>query len=313
MTAYEENNLRRFLTILLSLATLAIAGDGYAQNAIISIDNVTHASGTDLLRTGNVHQVSIRYNCLGLSSERLWSAANAFEIYSPDGADWGYLQAATGPLVAAAGPVMVYMKHFNFDGSTWTQTGNNGVDPAGGSTGAYSRAAFYLATISIMGTEGYEGGVDNDIAATFEFMTDPADADQGLHICIDTAQTLVNGGFWEWAGGNNSDFPVWDNGLGASAPRCWELVHDHCCEGLVGNANGLGDDAPTLGDIAVIVDAIFRTGSCTGLIDCLAEADVDQSGGFDPTCDDLTIADVSILIDYLYITGPGLSLPQCLM
>ncbi len=85
-----------------------------------------------------------------------------------------------------------------------------------------------------------------------------------------------------------------------------------CCTGMVGDANGLGGDEPTLGDVSVIIDARFISGTCAGIIACLAEADINQSGGSDPTCDDLSIGDVSILIDYLFITGPTMILPTCM-
>jgi hypothetical protein len=47
-------------------------------------------------------------------------------------------------------------------------------------------------------------------------------------------------------------------------------------------------------------------------VDCIAEADINQSGGADPVCDDITIGDIAQLIDYLFITqDPGL-MPDCL-
>jgi len=61
-----------------------------------------------------------------------------------------------------------------------------------------------------------------------------------------------------------------------------------------------------------MIDARFIGGTCDDLIVCLAEGDVNQSGGADPTCDDITIGDYSILMDYLFITGPSLGLPDCL-
>ena len=78
-----------------------------------------------------------------------------------------------------------------------------------------------------------------------------------------------------------------------------------CCSGRVGdaNANTEGDDEPTIGDIMAMIDAKFITGTCEGVIDCIAEADVNQTGGSDPTCDDVTIGDITLLIDYLFITG----------
>ena len=85
-----------------------------------------------------------------------------------------------------------------------------------------------------------------------------------------------------------------------------------CCRLRVGDANSSGDDEPTIGDVSVLIDARFITGTCTGTITCLAEADINQSGGLNPTCDDITIGDISILIDYLFITGSSLGLPNCL-
>jgi len=90
------------------------------------------------------------------------------------------------------------------------------------------------------------------------------------------------------------------------------VLAEPCCDSRVGDANFSGGDEPTIGDISVMIDAKFITGVCNGIIACLAEADVNQSGGIDPTCDDITIGDISILIDYLFITGPSLGLPSCL-
>ncbi len=86
-----------------------------------------------------------------------------------------------------------------------------------------------------------------------------------------------------------------------------------CCVGRVGDANGVDGDEPTIGDISVMIDAKFISYSCDNLIPCAAEADINQSGGANPTCDDITIGDISSLIDYLFITGPqNLMLKDCL-
>jgi glucose/arabinose dehydrogenase len=81
-------------------------------------------------------------------------------------------------------------------------------------------------------------------------------------------------------------------------------VSESCCTGRVGDANGSGDQEPTIGDVSILIDAKFISSSCDGKITCLAKADVNQSGGPSPTCDDITIGDISIVIDYLFITGP---------
>ncbi len=85
----------------------------------------------------------------------------------------------------------------------------------------------------------------------------------------------------------------------------------HCCVGQVGDANGSGEDIPTIGDISVMIDALFISADM-GVIACLAEADINQSGGGDPLPNDITIGDISILIDYLFITGQSLGLAECL-
>ncbi len=85
-----------------------------------------------------------------------------------------------------------------------------------------------------------------------------------------------------------------------------------CCVGRVGDANGLGGDEPTIGDVSVMIDAKFITGTCEGILDCMTEADVNQTGLLAADCDDVTIGDISILIDYLFITGSTLGLNDCL-
>lgn len=87
-----------------------------------------------------------------------------------------------------------------------------------------------------------------------------------------------------------------------------------CCQGRVGDANGIGGDEPTIGDISVIIDMLFISGS-PGAVSCMAEADVNKSSPNHPdgvVKDDVTIGDISILIDYLFITGPTLGLADCL-
>ncbi len=81
------------------------------------------------------------------------------------------------------------------------------------------------------------------------------------------------------------------------------ITFETCCVGRVGDANNSGDHEPTIGDITALIDAKFITGTCDGVIECIAEADVNQTGGLHPTCDDLTIGDITKLIDYLFITG----------
>jgi hypothetical protein len=117
-------------------------------------------------------------------------------------------------------------------------------------------------------------------------------------------------------------FEISDTGL----PTCSEAAIDAvtigryvcdgestCCLGKVGDANSSGENEPTIGDVSILIDARFISSTCDGLIDCIAEADMNQSGHLYPTCDDITIGDISLLIDYLFISGSeAVTLPDCL-
>ena len=100
--------------------------------------------------------------------------------------------------------------------------------------------------------------------------------------------------------------------------RCWidDVLsgwivpsQEPCCHGRVGDADNNGDDEPTLVDVMTIVDMLFISGN---QVTCLAEADIDQSGGPEPIADDITLGDVMILVDYLFITGESAGLLECL-
>ena len=87
------------------------------------------------------------------------------------------------------------------------------------------------------------------------------------------------------------------------------MVHSaNCCVGRVGDVNGVGGDEPTIGDVSALIEMLFLSQMP---IACMAEADINQSGGLDPKLDDISIGDVSLLIDYLFITGPTMGLPNC--
>ncbi|MEW5796983.1 MAG: hypothetical protein AB1772_11565 [Candidatus Zixiibacteriota bacterium] len=82
-----------------------------------------------------------------------------------------------------------------------------------------------------------------------------------------------------------------------------------CCRGIVGNVTCDPQESISISDITLLVDFLFISQQP---LCCLAEADVNQSGGVDPTELDISIVDITILIDYLFITGPSLGLPECL-
>jgi len=76
-----------------------------------------------------------------------------------------------------------------------------------------------------------------------------------------------------------------------------------CCTGTVGNVNGMDGDAPTISDIAMLIDHVFVSNRPVW---CVAEADINQSGGAYPEQGpngDITISDITFLVDHLFISN----------
>ncbi|MCX6835117.1 MAG: hypothetical protein NTW07_08300 [candidate division Zixibacteria bacterium] len=106
--------------------------------------------------------------------------------------------------------------------------------------------------------------------------------------------------------------PVLVSYAGAYGPETVDgCVYFNCCVGRVGDANGIDGDEPTIGDINFLVFAKFIAVRCDGIIECIAEGDVNQSGGRTPSCRDITIGDIEKLVDYLFVTGHSAGLPSC--
>jgi hypothetical protein len=93
---------------------------------------------------------------------------------------------------------------------------------------------------------------------------------------------------------------VAESDYGNYSPASQPLFVDvtSCCQGHVGDINGVGGDIPTIGDIALLIDHMFISYTVP---ECLAEADVNQSGGVNPQPDDISLVDIVLIINYLYI------------
>lgn len=114
-----------------------------------------------------------------------------------------------------------------------------------------------------------------------------------------------DGATWVLAGGtaDASGNSVTLNGVAILSRWTLGAEYTTCCVGMVGDANGSGEDEPSLGDISALIDALFIKASAEPIA-CMAEADVNRSGGVEPLYEDLSLGDISILIDYLFISGP---------
>jgi hypothetical protein len=147
---------------------------------------------------------------------------------------------------------------------------------------------------------------------------DRRDSDEdGVVDCLDNCPDRVNGdqNDWEYDGigdeCDNCPFVPNPDQADGNGNGVGDACDPDCCLGRVGDVNHSGEDEPTIGDVSILIDALFVSNNMD-IIYCLAEADVNQSGGSTPQASDVTIGDISYLIDYLFITGSSLGLPECL-
>jgi hypothetical protein len=227
-----EQKMRRlsfFLAIVLVFTSAcAVLAQDVTTAGIVSIDTITNILNQDSLIAGSTHRVAIRYNLLACKDTMylfgttgmpvFWNGSNGYEIYSPDGANWVSMAGTPGPLPLSTSATR-YRKHHFYNGTSWVQTASGGGAAVGPSTGANTRAGYYLAILSGDGSDGYNGGIDNDTAVYLSFQTLIADA--GKTMCIDTCNVNTA---WEWTLASDSDFPTWNNGKGVNGPRCLIIV-----------------------------------------------------------------------------------------
>ena len=275
-------------TVLLVIA-MCSAVLAQTEITLVGITNVTHDS---VLAGGQSHVISLRYDLSGAPTDRNYLTANGWKIYSPDGADWLYVQGEALPVFSSLDWDHIYVSHFDKSGGS----GSFGLPlvNGGGNTSGNDTVGVLLAGINSDPGGGLPGGF---VDMVFNIEISSRREDAGLHICIDTCRQ-VPGGSWEWAQADGLIEPDWSGAV------CWVVS---CCAGHVGDVNGVGGDDPTIADISTLIDFLFISGDTP---DCLDEADVNLSGTLvNPPLDwsDVTVSDASVLIDHLFIDKPELA------
>ncbi len=253
-----------------------------AAQSDVTVTGITNVSHDSLLAAGLEHTLTIRYDASGAPPGRSYLTANAWKIFSPDGADWGYVQGTMLPGFSGLGWEYPFVNHFN-------KTAGTGFFGLPQPLGAGNISGADTVAVQLAGLNSQPGGV-----VSIEFTSRREDA--GLHLCIDSCGRISGG--WEWANPDGLIEPTWE-GI-----KCWVIG---CCAGKVGDVDGLGGDEPTIGDIIMLVDFLFVSGQGP---DCLEEADVNLSGTLvNPPLDwrDVTIGDITMLVDHLFISYPVLA------
>jgi len=80
-----------------------------------------------------------------------------------------------------------------------------------------------------------------------------------------------------------------------------------CCDGRVGNVDCSASETPGIADLIRLIDFMFVSQQP---LCCVAEADINLSGGAAPTTDDITLGDIGAMIWYMYLSPQGL--PSCM-
>ncbi len=80
----------------------------------------------------------------------------------------------------------------------------------------------------------------------------------------------------------------------------WDIKKEFlgCCIGMTGNADCSASEDPDISDITRLISFLYLQGA---ELCCVAEADVDNSGGSDPQVNDVDISDITYLIAHLYL------------
>jgi hypothetical protein len=234
-------------------------------------------------------QVMFRFGSDGASTEEGWYVDDIWVGNTETGASIS---------VAVANDLTVRFQTVSAPGSTWADVSASGAAlPPGYSSVPSTTPKFYQpkTTASASGSVTYSYSYNSDdLSGSEKNLVLMAYHDGAWQILTTTVDTLLNTASVQ----TDALYPVV-----LAEPST-------CCTGRVGDVNNSGGDEPTIGDVSVLIDAKFISGSCD-VIDCLPEADINQSGKTEPTCGDITIGDISTLIDYLFITGTSLGLNVC--
>jgi hypothetical protein len=282
------------LVVLASLIGVsANAQDCYV--AVSSIDGAYYEGSTARLVPGYIQTVHLRHvlRCVDTTWTCGFNVNSTYLIFSPDGADWGYVQGFWDNPAMQLGYTFVLPNHFSKTGGTgdWGQ-------PSWIGEGNVSGNDSVAVSFSANATSCESGLHFGYVLAPFCIRFSPTYGSVGKHICIDTASNVPGGG-WQWPSISPSHpdlVPSW-----YSEARCYQVVE--CCFGeSAGNINMSFDGLVTMADLTVLIDHLFI--NLTPLM-CPFTANLDQSPDGLVTMDDLTV-----LIDHLYITLAPL--PACL-
>jgi len=279
-TGYTHNTMGTGSTLPFSSADGLYSGQSNWSEAVFDLSEWT-----------GMVQLMFRFGSDGAAFEEGWYIDDVWVGNTPDGSDIN---------VQVAPDVHLLISTVTDRGDTWASIESAGPAPLSGYSAIpaglprfYGLATTAAASGIIQVTMEYDEGELAGSEADLEMLAYVDGTWQVITMGVNTTLNTVTGMMYSLGT------------LVLAEPAS-------CCVGRVGDANGEAGDEPTISDISVLIDAKFITGTCDGLLDCLPEADINQSGGLGPTCDDITISDISILIDYLFITGYSLGLPDCL-
>ncbi len=207
------NHKRSSFVVLFTILLLVILSAPTISGQVCSlyVSNVIGGfmeSGQICLNPGETNQLIIHVtNTCGEPSYG-YNPANAFIIWSPDGADWGYTKGITLDGWNELTWTQTYVNHFEWDGTGWTKTADSVGPPCYVTQAAIAdpedSVAVLFAGCYFGSNGGFNTGIDDNMYA-IEFTS--SIEDEGKHICIDTG--WVPGGTWMWVNYADTIYPDW--------------------------------------------------------------------------------------------------------
>jgi hypothetical protein len=294
---YRSKPMRGHMWAIAAILVM-VAGVGVSAQecsvTISSIDGAYNDGGIARLVPGYIQTVHLRHvlRCEDTAWTCGFNVSNTYLIFSPDGADWGYVQGFWDDIGWHLGYEYIGPSHFSKTGGTgnWGQPSWMGEGNVSGNDS--------VAVSIIANATSCESGLhfgDNIVPFCIRF--NPTFGSVGKHICIDTASNVPGGG-WKWPSISASHpdlIPSW-----YSEPRCYQVVE--CCFGeSAGNIDMSFDGFVTMADLTWLINYLFI--DLTPL-PCPIATNLDQSpDGL------ITMGDMTVLIDHLFITLS--TLPSC--
>ncbi len=301
-------------SIFIIIVLLVASPKAFSQS--ITLDSVEGMEGDSLLLPDAIVRFNIRLNSGDFGHSGI---SNGFKVYSPDGATWTTSRGDTvGTIGQSQFDLIFQINNFSNDGAGADTIGFGGASLFGPGLAANFNEIVYQITIGPIPELSLGKTICLDSAfyhptGTWKWAGPQAfptwDGPHCFSICIGADSD--SDGIPDMCDDCPND-PLNDpdeDGVCNSSDNCPELYNPAqvdsdndglgdlcCCQYRRGNIDSDIDDLTDIADLVYLVEYSFHNGPAPR---CIAEADIDGSGGLKP----IDITDITKFVKYLFSTG----------